>query len=168
MAEITNHYKPLQLHILGTGRIVNVNIVIKLEYCYDHIVILDIIFTVNTISVKTTRNTKIVRLKPTVSDSPHSSSLRHGPRTRHLHDVRPDDDVEDAHHVLHGLGVELTHVRPGVLQLGLGDVQHPLPLELVVRDGDPLVVRDDVCPDGLDGLTVGLDPAHPVSLRRTL
>ena len=59
---ITNPYS----YMLGTGRIVNVNIVIKLEYCYDHIVILDIIFTVNTISVKTTRNTKIVRLKPTV------------------------------------------------------------------------------------------------------
>ena len=132
--------------------------------------ILDIIFTVNTILVKTTHNHNSTQTNIQIFLSkvsiflPHIASLGDGSGARDVHDVGLDDDVEDPHGPLHGLRVELAHVGPGVLQLGLGDVQHPLPPGVVVRDGDPVVVSDHVGSYRLDGLAVGLDPAHSVSL----
>ena len=117
---------------------------------------------------KMTVQTCLKVYSPNTDDSPHVPTLGDCPGPRHVHDVGLDDDVEDPHGPLHRLRVELAHVGPGVLQLGLGDVEHPLPPGVVVRDGDPGVVSDHVGPYRLDSFTVGLYPAHSVSLATTL
>ena len=97
---------------------------------------------------------------------PDISPLRHSPGSSDIHDVRLDDDVEDAHPGLHGVGVELAHVGAAVLQLGLGDVEHPLASCVIVTHGDTVIVGDHMGPDGLDRFTVGLHPAHSMSLKK--
>ena len=114
---------------------------------------------------KMTVQTCLKVYSPNTVGSLHVSPLGDCPGARHVHDVGLDDDVEDPNGGLHRLRVELAHVRPCILQLGLGDVKHPLPPGLVVRDGDPFIVCDDVGANCLDGFAVCLDPAHSVALQ---
>lgn len=64
-----------------------------------------------------------------------------------------------AYLALHGIGVDLTHVGAPVLGLGVLDVERPR-TEVVVRDGEPGIVRDDVLVDRQYRLGVRLDPGH--------
>lgn len=64
-----------------------------------------------------------------------------------------------AYLALHGIGVDLTHVGTPVLGLRVLDVQRPR-TEVVVGDGEPGVVRDDVLVNRQNRLGVRLDPCH--------
>ena len=65
----------------------------------------------------------------------------------------------------HGICVELADVWSRLLHGCVADVQVVLAPVGVLADADPVVVRDNVLTDGLDGLGVSLYPTNLVGTK---
>ena len=65
----------------------------------------------------------------------------------------------------HGICVELANVWSRLLHGCVADVQVVLAPVGVLADADPVVVRDNVLTDGLDGLGVSLYPTNLVETK---
>ena len=68
-------------------------------------------------------------------------------------------DIEVGQLALHGVGVDLTHVVPGVCPPDVGDLEPP-DVAVRLRDLDPVVLGDHVFAHCEDCLGVHPDPGH--------